>query len=220
MTQWPCNNVHELHRLSRWQDRYCDCMSTESKAPDDPDYLVLRSSIRLLLRTTLPQGPRPGPSTANVAVDTGIRLARYKTIPRVPILLPPLPEQRKIAAILSSVDEVIEKTEAVIEQLQVVKKAMMQELLTRGLPGRHTRFKQTEIGEIPEEWEVNGGDLAELRRPGPLRRAIRVDLQDSDFVESQESRYSGSAQRDSPAFSRTASRMSSLRRSYDRLHRG
>ena len=51
-------------------------------------------------------------------------------------------------------DEVIEKTEAVIEQLQVVKKAMMQELLTRGLPGRHTRFKQTEIGEIPEEWEV------------------------------------------------------------------
>ena len=70
------------------------------------------------------------------------------------VATPPLPEQRKIAAILSSVDEVIEKTEAVIEQLQVVKKAMMQELLTRGLPGRHTRFKQTEIGEIPEEWEV------------------------------------------------------------------
>jgi type I restriction enzyme S subunit len=30
----------------------------------------------------------------------------------------------------------------------------MQELLTRGMPGQHTRFKQTEIGEIPEEWEV------------------------------------------------------------------
>jgi type I restriction enzyme, S subunit len=73
---------------------------------------------------------------------------------RLPLTLPPLPEQRKIAAILSSVDEVIETTEAVIEQLQVVKKAMMQELLTRGLPGRHTRFKQTEIGEIPEQWEV------------------------------------------------------------------
>jgi type I restriction enzyme S subunit len=70
------------------------------------------------------------------------------------VLLPSLPEQRKIAAILSSVDETIEKTEAVIERLQVVKKAMMQELLTRGLPGRHTRFKKTEIGEIPEEWDV------------------------------------------------------------------
>ena len=68
--------------------------------------------------------------------------------------LPPLGEQRKIAAILSSVDDAIEATQAVIDQLQVVKKAMMAELLTRGLPGRHTRFKMTEIGEVPEEWEV------------------------------------------------------------------
>ncbi len=70
------------------------------------------------------------------------------------LLLPPLGEQRKIAAILSSVDDAIEATQAVIDQLQVVKKAMMAELLTRGLPGRHTRFKMTEIGEVPEEWEV------------------------------------------------------------------
>ena len=68
--------------------------------------------------------------------------------------VPPLAEQRKIAAILSSVDDAIEKTQAVIDQVQVVKRGLMQELLTRGLPGWHTRFKQTEIGEIPEEWEV------------------------------------------------------------------
>lgn len=68
--------------------------------------------------------------------------------------LPPLGEQRKIAAILSAVDEAIEATQAVIDQLQVVKKAMMAELLTRGIPGRHTRFKQTEIGEVPETWSV------------------------------------------------------------------
>ena len=30
----------------------------------------------------------------------------------------------------------------------------MQELLTRGMPGRHTRFKQTEIGRIPEAWDA------------------------------------------------------------------
>jgi len=72
----------------------------------------------------------------------------------IPFERPPLPEQKKIAAILSSVDEVIAKTEAVIAQLQNVKKAMMEQLLTKGMPGRHTRFKQTEIGEIPEEWEV------------------------------------------------------------------
>jgi type I restriction enzyme, S subunit len=68
--------------------------------------------------------------------------------------VPPLPQQRKIAAILSALDDVVEKTEAVIESLQILKTAMMQELLTRGLPGRHIRFKRTEIGELPEEWDV------------------------------------------------------------------
>ena len=67
---------------------------------------------------------------------------------------PPLPEQGKIAAILSSVDDAIEKTQAVIDQIQILKRGLMQELFTRGLPGRHTRFKQTEMGEIPEEWEA------------------------------------------------------------------
>lgn len=68
--------------------------------------------------------------------------------------LPPVEEQRKVAAILSVVDDVIEGTQAVIDQFQLVKKAMMAELLTRGLPGRHTRFKETEIGEVPEAWAV------------------------------------------------------------------
>jgi len=82
------------------------------------------------------------------------------------VCLPPLPEQCKIVAILSSVEDAIEKTQAVIEQVQVVKRGLMQQLLTRGLPGRHTRFKQTEIGEIPEEWEcAQLGCRAELQ-PG------------------------------------------------------
>ena len=68
------------------------------------------------------------------------------------VAVPPPHEQRKIAAILSSVDDTIEKTQSVIDQVQIVKRGLMQKLLTRGLPGRHTRFKQTEIGEIPEEW--------------------------------------------------------------------
>jgi len=98
------------------------------------------------------------------------------------LLLPPLGEQRKIAAILSSVDDAIEATQAVIDQLQVVKKAMMAELLTRGLPGRHTRFKMTEIGEIPEEWEVVridtlGPDTGACVRSGPFGSSMKT----SDF---------------------------------------
>jgi len=68
--------------------------------------------------------------------------------------LPPLSEQKKIAEILSSVDDAIEKTQAVIDQTEIVKKGLMQELLTRGIPGKHKKFKKTEIGEIPEDWEV------------------------------------------------------------------
>ena len=86
--------------------------------------------------------------------DGGRNGLNLKHIRSIPVTYPDLPEQRKIAAILSSVDDAIEKTQAVIDQVQVVKRGVMQELLTRGLPGRHTRFKQTEAGEIPEEWEV------------------------------------------------------------------
>ena len=70
--------------------------------------------------------------------------------------LPPLPEQKKIATILSSVDEAIKATQAVIEQMGRVREGLLQDLLTRGIG--HTRFKQTEIGEIPERWGVTDVD--------------------------------------------------------------
>ena len=86
--------------------------------------------------------------------STGLRNMDLWALKSLRALVPPLLEQRKIAAIFSSVDDAIEKTQAVIDQLQVVKRGLMQELLTRGLPGRHTHFKQTEIGEIPDQWDV------------------------------------------------------------------
>ena len=45
--------------------------------------------------------------------------------------VPSLPEQRKIAAILSSVDDATEKTQAIIDQVQVVKRGLMQDLFAR-----------------------------------------------------------------------------------------
>ncbi|MBE2914293.1 restriction endonuclease subunit S [Anoxybacillus flavithermus] len=85
----------------------------------------------------------------------------WKEMAEYNINLPPLSEQRKIAAILSSVDEAIEKTEAIIEQTEKVKKGLMQQLLTKGIG--HTKFKKTEIGEIPEGWEVV--ELQDLANP-------------------------------------------------------
>lgn len=94
------------------------------------------------------------------------------------VLLPPLNEQREIAAILSSIDDASEATQAVIDQLHIVKKALMAELLTRGLPGRHTRFKHTEIGEVPADWSTaTYGELAAnvpgAIQSGPFGSALR-----------------------------------------------
>ena len=68
------------------------------------------------------------------------------------ITLPPLAEQKKIAEILSTVDEAIENTDQVIEKTKEAKKGLMQRLLTRGIG--HKKFKKTEIGEIPIEWNI------------------------------------------------------------------
>ncbi len=90
------------------------------------------------------------------------RTLNQKSTAEIPVPVPPLGEQKKIAAILSSVEDAIKATHAVIDQLHVVKSAVMAELLTRGLPGRHTKFKITGLGEVPEEWSVTSvGDLLE-----------------------------------------------------------
>ncbi|MEM5806522.1 MAG: restriction endonuclease subunit S [Candidatus Aenigmatarchaeota archaeon] len=68
------------------------------------------------------------------------------------IPLPPLPEQQKIAEILSTVDEAIQKTNEIIAKTERLKKGLMQELLTKGIG--HKEFKDTEIGRIPKDWEV------------------------------------------------------------------
>lgn len=69
-----------------------------------------------------------------------------------PVSLPPLPEQKKIAAVLLKIQRAIETQEKIIQSLRDLKKSTMQHLFTHGLRGEKT--KMTEIGEIPESWEV------------------------------------------------------------------
>jgi len=74
------------------------------------------------------------------------------------IPLPSLSEQKKIAAVLSAVQEAREKTEAVIAAAKELKKSLMKYLFTYGpvpvTEADQVRLKETEIGVMPEEWGV------------------------------------------------------------------
>jgi len=85
------------------------------------------------------------------------------------ILFPPLPQQKKIAKILSTCDLVIEKTEQAIAKYQALKQGLMQDLFTRGIDTQTGKlrpsyqqapelYKKTELGFIPKEWEVKTVD--------------------------------------------------------------
>ena len=107
-------------------------------------------------------------------VDSLVRKGTVANLPgsdvmNLRFMCPPLPEQQKIAAILSSVDEVIEKTQAQINKLKDLKTGMMQELLSprEGQAANinnpqgesknslhHTEFKDSPLGRIPVGWDV------------------------------------------------------------------
>lgn len=68
------------------------------------------------------------------------------------IYLPPLAEQRKIAGVLGLVQRALEQQERLIALTTELKKTLLHKLFTEGLRGEPQ--KQTEIGPVPESWDV------------------------------------------------------------------
>ena len=98
------------------------------------------------------------------AASTGVPSLNRNFVHPEPVAVPPLHEQRAIAAVLDSIDEAIERTEAVIASTERLRGALLHELLTRGVPGWHTEWKDVPgMGTIPADWEVARlGDVAEV----------------------------------------------------------
>ncbi len=75
-----------------------------------------------------------------------------KTVSEQVLAIQPIEEQKKIADILSTVDKKIALVEENINATEELKKGLMQKLLTEGIG--HTEFKDSELGRIPESWEL------------------------------------------------------------------
>lgn len=92
-----------------------------------------------------------------------------------PIALPPVLEQQKIAAILTTVDDKLNVIARQIEATQALKQGLMQTLFSRGIGEqnangswiRHTKFKDSELGTVPTLWSVKeiGEALSVVERP-------------------------------------------------------
>jgi len=138
--RWGAIAISKLDKAGILSPVY-NVLSVNENADVDYLALLLKSSMMIQVYNKFAQG--------TLVERTGVNLKEFVEFP---IPYPPLPEQRKIAAILTSVDDAITATQRIIDQTEVVKRGLMQQLLTKGIG--HTTFKRTEIGEIPTEWDV------------------------------------------------------------------
>ena len=108
------------------------------------------------LRYWTPQFRAIGQTGTQANLNTSI-------VKATPLLLPPLPEQQRIADILDTIDEAIARTESLITKLKQIKAGLLHDLLTRGLDengelrdaiAHPEQFKDSALGRIPKEWEV------------------------------------------------------------------
>lgn len=105
----------------------------------------------------------------------------------------PKPEQDRIAEILSTLDEAIAQTEALIAKHQQIKAGLMHDLFTYGVtPDGHLRptreqapdlYKESPLGWIPKEWEVVSlGEISHSMTNGFVGTATPFYSEDADSV--------------------------------------
>jgi len=108
-----------------------------------------------------------------VATTSGVNHPRtsWTDIARFSYPLPPVQEQRAIAVVLSKILAAVELQEKIVATLKELKAATMAKLFREGLRGEP--LKQTEVGEIPESWQiVRLGDYCRISSGGTPARDV------------------------------------------------
>lgn len=112
-----------------------------------------------------------------------------ENIRQIFVNIPTLPEQRKIALILSTWDKAISKTELLITKKQERKKGLMQQLLTGKKRFKEFvksgKMKETKLGWIPEDWaEISFAEIADKKVKWSITGGpFGSDLKSEDFTE-------------------------------------
>ncbi|MGT2469299.1 restriction endonuclease subunit S [Paraburkholderia terrae] len=99
---------------------------------------------------------------AKFSTGTGVPTLNRNVAHKEVVVFPPLPEQRKIASILTAVDDKLDVITRQIDATETLKRGLMQALFSLGVgtqdsDGRwvpHTEFKESELGKIPAGWAV------------------------------------------------------------------
>jgi type I restriction enzyme S subunit len=125
---------------------------------------------------------------------TGVPSVNTQSLYRLTFKSFPLPQQRKIAQILSTCDAVIDKTEAAIAKYQAMKQGLMHDLFTRGIDvatgklrpryeeAKHL-YKESELGWIPKEW-----DCVEFGKISVVNQGLQIAISER-YKESGDNRY-------------------------------
>jgi restriction endonuclease S subunit len=107
-----------------------------------------------------------------------------RVLHQLPVVIPPLPEQRAIAEALSDVDALLGGLDRLIAKKRDLEQAAMQQLLTgqTRLPGEwvmNPGYKQTEAGLIPEDWDVQSfKELFNISAGGDVNPKLSSSEQD------------------------------------------
>ena len=96
----------------------------------------------------------------NIAVGATMPSINTKLLNEVPITIPSLDDQRRIASILSSLDRKIELNNKINADLEEMAQAIFKNWFLDFKPFKDSKFEDSELGMIPEGWKV--GRLDEI----------------------------------------------------------
>ena len=164
----------------------CDCVELKNingaKVVSGLHTFAARTSkeiIALGYRTYALQHEQVVRELRRIATGTSVYGVSKNNLSKVRIALPPLPEQRAIAQVLSTADAAIHTTEKLIAQKELRKKWLMQQLLT----GKKRLFSRDEIGDMSYEMKaVKFTDLFQIIRSYSVSREGLQDVNDSESI--------------------------------------